>query len=89
MFHVSNPHVRCRDGAVLLSAFGARPAVAQLNTAHLKGTVGLKAGSQPPPHWYVVLPAVYVYAPTRSKIAKVARSRSTPIFRASSTSQVW
>ena len=41
----------CVTGALLLSAFGATPALAQLNTAHLKGTAGLKAGSQPPPHW--------------------------------------
>jgi hypothetical protein len=36
-------------------------AYAQLNTQHIKGTVGLKAGSQPPPHWYAVLPLLFVY----------------------------
>jgi hypothetical protein len=34
---------------------------AQLNTQHINGSVGLKSGSQPPPHVYVVLPLVYVY----------------------------
>lgn len=34
---------------------------AQLNTQHIKGTVGLKAGTQPPPHWYGILPLLYVY----------------------------
>jgi hypothetical protein len=41
--------------------FGVTPALAQLNTQHIKGGVGLKAGSQPPPHTYVVLPLFYVY----------------------------
>jgi hypothetical protein len=40
---------------------GAAPAHAQLNTQHLLGSVGLKAGSQPPPHTYVVAPLFYVY----------------------------
>jgi hypothetical protein len=39
----------------------ATPAVAQLNTQHIKGSVGLKSGSQPPPHVYVIAPYVYVY----------------------------
>jgi hypothetical protein len=34
-------------------------AQAQLNTQHINGTVGLKAGSQPPPHWYLVAPLFY------------------------------
>jgi hypothetical protein len=46
---------------VLVGLFGATPALAQLNTQHIKGTVGLKAGSQPPPHWYLVAPLIYVY----------------------------
>jgi hypothetical protein len=37
------------------------PAQAQLNTQHLLGSVGLKAGSQPPPHIYVIAPLLYVY----------------------------
>jgi len=36
-------------------------AAAQLNTQHIKGSVGLKAGSQPPPHVYVIAPYYYVY----------------------------
>jgi hypothetical protein len=35
----------------------ASPAQAQLNTQHIKGTTGLKAGSLPPPHIYI--PALY------------------------------
>lgn len=38
----------------------ATPALAQLNTQHVKGTYGLKSGAQPPPGGYVV-PLVYVY----------------------------
>jgi len=38
------------------------PASAQLNTQHVKGTFGLKAGSQPPPGGYVVAPLLYVYS---------------------------
>jgi|SoiMethySBSTD1v2_1073268.scaffolds.fasta_scaffold141822_1 hypothetical protein len=47
-------------GALLLT-FGVAPADAQLNTQHIKGLVGLKAGSMPPPHWYVIAPLVYLY----------------------------
>jgi hypothetical protein len=43
------------------SVLGVAPAHAQLNTQHLLGSVGLKAGSQPPPHIYVVAPVFYVY----------------------------
>src|SRR5262245_50030164 len=39
----------------------AAPAAAQLNTQHIKGGAGLKSGSQPPPHVYVIAPDVYVY----------------------------
>ena len=38
-----------------------RESIAQLLTQHVKGAVGLKAGSQPPPGGYVVLPLLYVY----------------------------
>jgi len=34
---------------------------AQLNTQHLKGTVGLKSGSQAPPGVYFIAPLFYVY----------------------------
>jgi hypothetical protein len=47
--------------ALWLGMIGPATAHAQLNTQHIKGTVGLKAGSQPPPHLYVVLPLVYAY----------------------------
>ena len=35
---------------------GGAPAYAQLNTQHIKGTVGLKAGTQPPPDVYFIAP---------------------------------
>ena len=38
------------------------PAHAQLNTQHIKGTVGVKAGSQPPPHIYFIAPLYYIYS---------------------------
>ena len=47
--------------AVGLVGLAATPALAQLNTQHIKGGVGLKSGSQPPPHTYVVLPLFFVY----------------------------
>jgi hypothetical protein len=47
-------------GALLLT-LGLAPAHAQLNTQHIKGLVGLKGGSMPPPHWYVIAPLVYLY----------------------------
>jgi hypothetical protein len=42
---------------VVLTAFGARPpsALGQLLTQHVKGSVGLKSGSQPPPGGYIPL----------------------------------
>ena len=39
----------------------AEAAHAQLNTQHIKGGIGLKAGTMPPPHTYVVLPLLFVY----------------------------
>jgi len=39
----------------------AAPAEAQLNTQHIKGTVGLKSGSQAPPGVYFIAPLFYVY----------------------------
>jgi hypothetical protein len=38
-----------------------RQATAQLLTQHVKGSAGLKAGSQPPPGGYVVAPLFYFY----------------------------
>jgi hypothetical protein len=37
------------------------PAEAQLNTQHIKGTVGLKSGSQAPPGVYFIAPLFYTY----------------------------
>ena len=42
-------------------SMSATPAAAQLNTQHIKGGIGLKSGSQPPPHVYVIAPYVYIY----------------------------
>ena len=59
--------MRRRSVASILVAAGlvigalAVPAQAQLLTQHIKGTTGLKAGSQPPPHTYIVGPLIYVY----------------------------
>ncbi len=47
--------------AVLAGILGATPAQAQLNTQHIKGAAGLKSGSQPPPHVYILAPLLYVY----------------------------
>jgi hypothetical protein len=47
---------------VVLSLFVSPPeARAQLLTQHVKGSVGLKAGSGPPPGGYVVAPILYFY----------------------------
>jgi len=52
---------RTAIGATLVGLFAAAPAQAQLNTQHIKGTVGLKAGSQPPPGAYFIAPLLYQY----------------------------
>ena len=49
-------------GGALVSLIAATPAHAQLVTQHIKGTAGLKSGSQPPPHVYVIGPLLYVYS---------------------------
>jgi hypothetical protein len=46
---------------LLMLACHATPAAAQLNTQHIKGAMGLKSGSQPPPHIYAIAPIYYVY----------------------------
>ena len=46
---------------MVLLTFAASPTFAQLNTQHVKGSVGLKGGSQPPPGGYVVAPLLYFY----------------------------
>jgi len=48
-------------GAVL-GFIAAASAEAQLNTQHIKGTVGLKAGSQAPPGMYFIAPLLYRYS---------------------------
>jgi len=45
----------------LVWAIGVSPARAQLNTQHIKGVVGLKGGSAPPPGTYVIAPLLYIY----------------------------
>src|SRR5262249_19839190 len=52
---------RLMIGSVVACIAGAGQAHAQLNTQHIKGTVGLKGGSQPPPNIYVIAPLAYVY----------------------------
>ena len=49
----------CTAAAVVVGT--APSASAQLVTQHVKGTVGLKGGSQPAPHVYVVAPLLYFY----------------------------
>jgi hypothetical protein len=48
-------------GGLLACALSATPAHAQLNTQHIKGVVGLKGGSPPPPGTYVIAPLFYIY----------------------------
>jgi hypothetical protein len=48
-------------GGMVVSLIGVLPAQAQLNTQHIKGTVGLKSGSQAPPGVYFIAPLYYVY----------------------------
>jgi hypothetical protein len=60
---------------LLLVTFGVIPAHAQLNTQHIKGTVGLKGGSQPPPNIYVIAPLIYIY---RTDTVKDADGNSLP-----------
>jgi hypothetical protein len=47
---------------VLMCVALAAPSYAQLNTQHLKGGVGLKAGSLPPPGGYVAGPVLCFYS---------------------------
>jgi hypothetical protein len=41
---------------------GAAPARAQLNTQHVRGSFGVKAGSAPPPGAYYIAPLLYFYS---------------------------
>jgi len=55
-------HVFSATAIVALACLLAvAPAEAQLNTQHVKGSVGLKSGSQPPPGVYFIAPLYYVY----------------------------
>jgi len=46
---------------LMVCVIGVMPAHAQLSTQHVKGVIGLKGGSQPPPHTYVIAPLWYIY----------------------------
>lgn len=52
---------------VVLAGVCAAPAEAQLNTQHLKGSTGLKSGSQPPTGVYFIAPVLYHYSADRVK----------------------
>ena len=54
-------NVKMALGTVLACTCIVAPAEAQLNTQHIKGTVGLKSGSQAPPGVYFIVPLYYVY----------------------------
>jgi hypothetical protein len=43
-------------------ALAGSPAQAQLNTQHVKGSVGVKSGSQAPPGVYAIAPLLYFYS---------------------------
>jgi hypothetical protein len=47
---------------ILACVFAVTPAHAQLATQHIKGLVGLKAGTQPPPNVYFIAPVLYRYS---------------------------
>jgi hypothetical protein len=49
----------CAAAAIAIAL--AAPARAQLITQHVKGSVGLKSGSQPPPGGYIAAPVLYFY----------------------------
>jgi hypothetical protein len=55
------PHLVLFSFVLIVVVASPRSSHAQLLTQHIKGAVGLKAGSQPPPGGYVLLPVVYVY----------------------------
>ena len=48
--------------ATTLVAGLAGPLHAQLNTQHVKGSFGVKGGSQPPPGEYAIAPLLYFYS---------------------------
>ena len=84
--------LKIAGGILLALSVGVSPALAQLNTQHIKGPTGLKAGSQPPPHIYVIGPLVWVYKTDTVKNAdgdtsplSVPTSPSAPTAPASSS----
>ena len=48
-------------GALMAWLISVMPAHAQLATQHIKGLVGLKGGSPPPPGTYIIAPLFYIY----------------------------
>jgi hypothetical protein len=48
--------------AAIAAVVPASPALAQLNTQHVKGSVGVKSGSQAPPGAYYIAPLLYFYS---------------------------
>jgi hypothetical protein len=70
---------------VLVCVSLVAPAGAQLNTQHIKGTVGLKSGSQAPPGVYFIAPLFYVYKTDEVK----DRDGDRLPFAADLTSQVY
>ena len=58
---MSRPGFYAAALAALAVVAGPADAVAQLNTQHIKGPTGLKSGSQPPPHLYLIAPLIYTY----------------------------
>lgn len=60
---MSSRHVLAAIAAAgVLTAGFAAPAHAQLNTQHVKGSFGVKAGSQAPPGEYAIAPLLYFYS---------------------------
>jgi hypothetical protein len=54
--------LRALAAATTLVICATSPARAQLNTQHVRGSVGVKAGSQAPPGWYYIAPMLYFYS---------------------------
>src|SRR5690349_1687922 len=76
------------SGLVILAGvlIGVAPAQAQLNTQHIKGVIGLKGGTQPPPHIYVIAPLVYVYSTDTVRDSEGAK---VPLLNADLTTTIY
>ena len=59
---------------LLVCAIGVAPAHAQLKTQHIKGTFGLKGGTSPPPHWYLIGPLIYGFVKVKYHWETYARA---------------